>query len=66
MQRRGFGLPLVEGIFPLELTSVVTPFRKTLSGERVLFYFFIFFFRSPAISLGFTTLGEIFAYVIVF
>ena len=27
---------------------------------------FFFFLRSPAISLGFTTLGEIFAYVTVF
>ena len=33
-------------------------------------FFFVFvlfcFLRSPAISLGFTTLGEIFAYVTVF
>ena len=28
--------------------------------------FFFFFLHSPAISLGFTTLGEIFAYVTVF
>ena len=32
----------------------------------VLLGFFFFFLRSPAISLGFTTLGEIFAYVTVF
>ena len=30
------------------------------------FFFFFFFLRCPAISLGFTTLGEIFAYVTVF
>ena len=29
-------------------------------------FFSFFFLRSPAISLGFTTLGEIFAYVTVF
>ena len=29
-------------------------------------FFLFFFLRSPAISLGFTTLGEIFAYVTVF
>ena len=29
-------------------------------------FFFFFWWHSPAISLGFTTLGEIFAYVLVF
>ena len=46
--------------------------RFILSSERVLGgmefepMFLLFFLRSPAISLGFTTLGEIFAYVTIF
>ena len=33
--------------------------KKRKEGRKKIFFFF-FFLRSPAISLGFTTLGEIF------
>ena len=55
---------------PGSLTSrrvgVARPANGRIHVELFFFFFFFFWVRSPAISLGFTTLGEIFAYVTVF
>ena len=47
-----------------ELWKECTWIRLTRKTDEI--FFFCCFLRSPAISLGFTTLGEIFAYVTVF